>query len=90
MPPSFLKHGLGRKPIRTSSQTSLDSASTIPNASGLTFIDNSQGASAAAVELSSVLDDAIEQLDLQGKADICISFQEEQGIPDVNRHESHQ
>ncbi|RVX67150.1 hypothetical protein B0A52_08584 [Exophiala mesophila] len=61
----FLR-GFRRKPIRTLSESALDSGSTIPNASGLAFIDNSQGASAAVVELSSILDDAIEKLDLQG------------------------
>ena len=66
---ALLRRGFRRKPIRTLSESALDSGSTIPNASGLAFIDNSQGASAAVVELSSILDDAIEKLDLQGKAD---------------------
>ncbi|KAH7157174.1 Alpha/Beta hydrolase protein [Dactylonectria macrodidyma] len=34
--------------------------------SGLTFIDNSQGASAAATELSTVLESALEQIDFSG------------------------
>ncbi|KAH7154874.1 Alpha/Beta hydrolase protein [Dactylonectria estremocensis] len=41
-------------------------ASTPIPSSGLTFIDNSQGASAAATELSTVLESALEQVDFSG------------------------
>lgn len=43
-------------------------ASAAVPSSGLTFVDNSQGASAAAAELSTVLERALEHINLSGKA----------------------
>ncbi|KIW99882.1 uncharacterized protein Z518_10810 [Rhinocladiella mackenziei CBS 650.93] len=62
---AFFARRLKNKQVRTLSQSSLNSAVSLPS-SGLTFVDNCQGASAAVSELSGVLDDAIEQLDLHG------------------------
>jgi hypothetical protein len=56
---------LKRREIRASVESGLDAANAVPN-SGFTFVENSQGASAAAAELSRSLDTAIEQIDLEG------------------------
>jgi hypothetical protein len=56
---------LKRRHIRASVESTLDAANAVPN-SGFTFVENSQGASAAASELSRTLDTAIEQVDLEG------------------------
>jgi len=68
---AFLARILNSKRVRTSTQSSLDAAASVPN-SGLAFIDNSTGASAAVSELSGVLDDAIEQLDFHGMSPSCM------------------
>lgn len=57
----YLKH----RKIRASIESGLDATNTVRN-SGITFVENSQGASAAAAELSKSLDTAIEQIDLEG------------------------
>lgn len=62
---------LQRRKIRASVESGLDAATTVPN-SGFTFVENSQGASAAAVELSRSLDTAIEQIDLEGTEQSCL------------------
>lgn len=56
---------LKRRDTRASVESGLDAANAVPN-SGFIFVENSQGASAAASELSKLLDTAIEQIDLEG------------------------
>lgn len=68
---AFLARSLNSKRVRTSTQSSLDATALVPN-SGLAFIDNSTGASAAVSELSRILDDAIEQLDFHGMSPLCV------------------
>jgi hypothetical protein len=59
----LLKHF--RKPeVRASVQSALITSTNLPN-SGLTFVDNSQGCSAAVAELSGLLDVAIDQFDCE-------------------------
>ena len=49
------------------SAAALGTSAALPN-SGLTFVDNSQGASVAVAELSVALGDALEQIDLEGES----------------------
>jgi hypothetical protein len=60
-----IKHSQEQPLARASAQHSLDAAAALPN-SGLDFIDNSQGASAAVAELSRVLGDGICDVELDG------------------------
>jgi hypothetical protein len=48
----------------------LDSAAAAPTASRLTFIDNSQGASAAAADLSRALDTVLDQIEPDGMSPV--------------------
>ncbi|KAF7546119.1 hypothetical protein G7Z17_g8654 [Cylindrodendrum hubeiense] len=48
-----------------SSASAVAASAAVPS-SGFTFVDNSQGASAAVAELSTVLESALEQIDLRG------------------------
>jgi len=52
--------------VRASANSALTTSTTLPN-SGLTFVDNSQGSSAAVAELSRLLDIALEQFDYEGE-----------------------
>ena len=56
---------LRRRNIRTSAESSLQAAASVPN-SGFTFVDNSQGASAAVSELSKALDIALDNVEFGG------------------------
>jgi len=51
--------------------SALRTSAAVPN-SGIGFVDNSQGASAAVAELSTVLGDALELIDLDGERS-CLS-----------------
>jgi len=51
--------------VRASTTSTLATSQALPN-SGLKFVDNSQGCSAAIVELSGLLDVALDKLDLDG------------------------
>jgi hypothetical protein len=55
-----------RPAVRALATSILDTSTKLPN-SGLTFVDNSQGSSAAVAELSQLLDIALEQLDFEGE-----------------------
>jgi hypothetical protein len=59
-------HHIRHRKVRASAQSALESSAALPN-SGFTFVDNSQGASAAVVELLKSLDTALEHIDLEGK-----------------------
>jgi len=61
---NFLKQ-LKKPKVRASAESALVTSANIPN-SGLTFVDNSQGCSAAVAELSSLLDVALENFDYEG------------------------
>lgn len=52
--------------VRTSTASALSGSATAP-ASGFTFVENSQGASAAVAELVKSLDFAIEMFDFDGE-----------------------
>jgi hypothetical protein len=54
--------------VRASVDSVLTKSTALPS-SGFTFVDNSQGASAAVAELSRSLDTAFEQIELEGKAE---------------------
>src|SRR5271165_6584599 len=51
--------------VRASATSALINATKLPN-SGIAFVDNSQGSSAAIAELSNMLDIALEQFDYEG------------------------
>lgn len=51
--------------MRASAESALLTSATVPN-SGLKFVDNSQGCSAAIAELSGLLDVALDQFDSEG------------------------
>jgi hypothetical protein len=51
--------------VRASAASALVTVTRVPN-SGLAFIDNSQGSSAAIAELSTMLNIALEQFDYEG------------------------
>ena len=68
-----LRH-LRNPKVRASTTSSLDAATHLPN-SGLTFVDNSQGASAAVAELSQTLDTALEQTDWDGNVPAALAAQ---------------
>ena len=52
--------------VRASTESALTTSAAVPS-SGFTFVDNSQGASAAVAELSKSLDTAFEQIELEGR-----------------------
>lgn len=54
-----------RRHIQASAESGLDASNAIPS-SGFTFVENSQGASAAVSELSKSLGTAMEEVDLEG------------------------
>lgn len=51
--------------VQASAASTLVTATRLPN-SGLAFVDNSQGSSAAIAELSTMLNIALEQFDYEG------------------------
>ena len=51
--------------VRASTESALTTSAALPT-SGFTFVDNSQGASAAVAELSTALGTAFEQIELEG------------------------
>jgi hypothetical protein len=61
---NFLKQ-LKKPKVRASAESSLVASANVPN-SGLRFVDNSQGCSAAIAELSNLLDVALEKFDYEG------------------------
>jgi hypothetical protein len=61
----YLRHAK-RPAVQASAASTLEASTKLPN-SGLTFIDNSQGSSAAIAELSKLLDIALEQFDFEGE-----------------------
>jgi len=54
--------------VRASTVSTLATSAALPS-SGFTFVDNSQGASAAVAELSRSFDTALEQIELEGKTE---------------------
>lgn len=61
----LLRH-MKRPQVRASTESAL-TTSAAPPSSGFTFVDNSQGASAAVAELSQSLGLAFEQIELEGE-----------------------
>jgi hypothetical protein len=61
----YLLSSFRHRRVRESAQSASQAAAAVPH-SGFTFVDNSQGASAAISELSKALDFALEQIDLEG------------------------
>jgi hypothetical protein len=59
--------------VQASTESALTTSAALPS-SGFTFVDNSQGASAAVAELSRSLDTALDQIKLEGNADHQISW----------------
>lgn len=57
------------KAVRTSTTVGLAASTHIPD-SGLTFVNNSQGASASIGELAKVLDDVFNELEFEGVFDL--------------------
>lgn len=64
----LLRHMKKHSYVRASTESALTTSTALPS-SGFTFVDNSQGASAAVAELSRSLDTALEQIELEGKAE---------------------
>lgn len=54
--------------VRASTMSALATSAVLPS-SGFTFVDNSQGASAAVAELSRSFDTVLEQIELEGKTE---------------------
>jgi len=63
----LLRHVKKHSGVQASTVSALTTSAALPS-SGFTFVDNSQGASAAVAELSRSLDTALEQIELEGKA----------------------
>jgi hypothetical protein len=65
---NLLKHlrHANRPEARASANSAPTTSTKLPN-SGLTFVDNSQGRSAAVAKLSRLLDIALEQFDYEGE-----------------------
>lgn len=57
---------LRKKPVRSSTQTSLIASAAVPD-SGFGFVHNLQGASAALDEFSGAVSAALEYIDLKGE-----------------------
>lgn len=60
-----MKRLFKHKAARHSTTTSLEASTSVP-ASGFTFVNNSQGASASIVELSNALDDVLGDIEFEG------------------------
>ena len=57
--------------VRASTVSTLEASTSVPD-SGLAFVNNSQGVSAAIVELSELLDDVFKDIKYDGKSSLSI------------------